>query len=336
MHREQIVEKARYKACRTKLSRNLLLVLVATLLPFVMLELGMRLYHVYVRVRSPYRQADKPGVIFVRKPHAGPEVNSLGFRDHEYETQKPAGLFRIIVLGDSITNGYRLDFEDMYTKRLESLLNAHVQRYEVISFGMNQYSTVQEVALFKELGLSMRPDLVIIAYVLNDPTPGGSINNFFMRDKATSLALEWIIRKSKAVLRVEDRYNQLKGCRYFDYYSRMHCDADKWAAVSASLRELRELSRRYDFHVLLVIFPLLENDALASFEEYRWGYIREQVIEEATRNGFSSLDLLPSFGKWQPSVLKVAPNDMLHPNKLGNQVVAPAIYRALVGLGIKK
>jgi len=336
MHREQVVEKARNKARRTKLSRNILLALVATLLPFVMTELGMRLYHVYVKVRSPYRHADNPSVIFVRKRYARQEINSLGFRDHEYVTKKPAAVFRIIVLGDSITNGYRVAFGDMYTKRLESLLNEHDGSYEVISFGMNQYSTVQEVALFKEMGLSMRPNLVIIAYVLNDPTPDGSINDFFKRDNAPSLVLEWIKRKLKAVLQVQDRHNQIKGCRYFDYYSRMHCDAEKWAAVSASLRELRELSRQYGFHVLLVIFPLLEDGAHASFEDYRWGYIHEQVIEEATRNGFSSLDLLPYFAKWQPTELKVAPTEMLHPNKLGNQIAATAIYRALVGLGLKK
>ena len=334
MQQKQGVEKARKRTHRPKLSTNLLLALAATLLPIVMIELGMRLYHVYVKIRTPYRHVDNPSIRFMRKPHANREINSLGFRDHEYVMQKPAGVFRIIVLGDSVTNGYGVAFGDMYTKRLESLLNTHDQQYEVISLGMDQYSTVQEVALFKEIGLSMSPDLVILAYVLNDPTPDGSINDFFRQDQAPSLALAWLVRQCKAVLQVRDRINRREGCRFFDYYSDMHCDADKWAAVSASLRELRELSQQYGFQVLLVVFPLLEDGADASFKNYKWGSIHEQVIEEANRNGFSSLDLLPYFAQCQPAELKIKLTDKLHPNKLGNQIAATAIFQALVGLGV--
>jgi hypothetical protein len=322
------------KLRRTKLPVNLLFALGATLLSLLMAEAGMRLYHVYVKALSHFKHADNPSVVFVRKPHADPEINSLGFRDHEYATEKPAGAYRIIVLGDSVTNGYLVQFEDMYVKRLESLLNGPGGKYEVISFGMNQYSTAQEVALFKDLGLRMRPDLVIVAYVLNDPTPDGNINDFFRRDRAPSLALEWLIRKLKILFKIPKRYNEIKGCRHFDYFSEMHCDADKWAVATASLRELGELSRKHGFQVLLVIFPLMEHDDNASFETYRWKHIHQRVTEQATENGFYSLDLLPYFAEHRPAELKAVKNDMLHPNGLANRIAAGAIHWKLIGLGI--
>ena len=51
---------------------------------------------------------------------------------------------------------------------------------------------------------------------------------------------------------------------------------------------------------------------------------------EGARNGFATLDLLPYFAQWQPADLKLGPDDMLHPNELGNEIAAAAIYRALV------
>lgn len=332
MQRKQVGEGAGNARRGGRLARNLLLSLVATLLPFVAIEFGLRLYHAYVKARSSYEHADNPSVVFVRKPHAHQEINSLGFRDYEYAIQKPPGVYRVITLGDSVTDGYGVDFGDMYTKKLESLLREHDGRYEVISFGMSQYATVQEIALFKELGVKMRPDLVIVSYVLNDPTMDGSINDFFTRDRAGSLAVEWLLRKSRELLSVRDRFDQVKGCRHFEYYSHMHCDADKRAAISASLRELRGLSRRHGFRVLLVVFPLLDDSA--SFEDYRWSQIHERIVEEAADNGFAVLDLLPYFAQLPPSQLRIAPTDMLHPNGLGNQIAATAIHRKLVGLGV--
>jgi hypothetical protein len=49
------------------LGGNLLLALAATLLPFLMLEAGMRLYHVYVKARTTLVASDNPKLIFVRR-----------------------------------------------------------------------------------------------------------------------------------------------------------------------------------------------------------------------------------------------------------------------------
>jgi lysophospholipase L1-like esterase len=310
------------------------LVVVGALLPIAMAEMGQRLYHMYVKARSPYKHATNPRLLYVGKPYASQEINALGFRDYEYTVDKPNGVFRIIVLGDSVTGGYRISFQEMYTKKLEQLLNRRPQRYEVMNFGTSQYSTVQEVALFREVGCRLSPDLVIVAYVLNDPTAAGSIHEFFQRDKAISLAWEWIMRKVEALRHVQEPFRPLEGCRYFDYYSRMHCDATKWSAVREAFQELRALSQLCSFRVLLVVFPLLENASHVSFEDYQWSFIHDRVVEEATDNEFWSLDLLPHFAHRRPEEIKISPTDQLHPNALGNEIAAAAIHRTLVDLGI--
>lgn len=122
----------------------------------------------------------------------------------------------------------------------------------------------------------------------------------------------------------------------FDYYSYMHCDAAKWAAVQAAFRELRALSQQPDFPVLLVSVPLLSEGEDASFDGYEWRPIHERVAQEATLNGFSSLDLLPHFAKRKPIELKVEEDDRLQPNGLGNQIAATAIYGELLHMGFAR
>lgn len=51
-------------------------------------------------------------------------INSFGIRDKEYSFVKPRQTYRILVLGDSFTEGYGLNIEHTFSKRLEFLLNA--------------------------------------------------------------------------------------------------------------------------------------------------------------------------------------------------------------------
>jgi hypothetical protein len=193
---------------------------------------------------------------------------------------------------------------------------------------------MQEVAAFRESGVRMNPDLVILAYVLNDATLDGGANEFFLRDRASSLALHWFMKSVGDLPVIRDRRTWLPGCRHFDYVSRAHCDADGWDRVTRALGTLRDLSRRHGFRVLLVVFPLMENGPDASYAAYKWAEIHDRVIEASTRLEFSTLDLLAVFSEWRPSELKVEPLDRVHPNSLGHRVAARAIADKLAEMGI--
>ena len=52
-------------------------------------------------------------------------TNSHGLRDREYAVEKPAGVFRIAVLGSSIDMGWGVGTEETYVNLLEDWLNAH-------------------------------------------------------------------------------------------------------------------------------------------------------------------------------------------------------------------
>src|SRR5512136_1208648 len=97
-------------------------------------------------------------------------INSQGRRDKEVSLKKPAGTFRIAILGDSVAFGARVEAKDDLATQLEWNLNARSEslHYEVLNFGVPGYGTWQELSALKEKVLAYDPDLVLLAFVMND------------------------------------------------------------------------------------------------------------------------------------------------------------------------
>ena len=94
-------------------------------------------------------------------------TNSIGMRDHEIGPKAPSTL-RILGLGDSFSYSNSVNLESTYFKRIETSLR-EVQPTEVINAAVPAYSTIQELRLFKEAGMSLDPDIVLLGfYVGND------------------------------------------------------------------------------------------------------------------------------------------------------------------------
>ncbi|MFO0982048.1 MAG: SGNH/GDSL hydrolase family protein [Planctomycetota bacterium] len=94
-------------------------------------------------------------------------TNALGFRNREIAIAKPAGLTRILCLGDSMTFGLQILREDgPYPQQLEKLLNQGepTPRYEVLNAGVSGYGTDQEVATLRTRLLGLAPDIVTIGF----------------------------------------------------------------------------------------------------------------------------------------------------------------------------
>ncbi|MBI5822217.1 MAG: SGNH/GDSL hydrolase family protein [Verrucomicrobia bacterium] len=98
-------------------------------------------------------------------------INSHGFRDREYSFEKPPGVFRIVVLGDSFVEALQVPLEKSFHKLLEARLNAAAgaRRFEVISFGMSGNGTGQELLYYRHWALRFKPDLTLVGiYWQND------------------------------------------------------------------------------------------------------------------------------------------------------------------------
>jgi len=157
------------------------LVFGALCLTFGLLEAIVRLVDAhgisYYEEVSRYRleMVADPEMIFRHRrswssTYSGVEVrlNELGLRDDPI-VQKTKREYRIVVLGDSVTFGWGVAQDQIFTSRLQRTLTEKIQRpIRVINTGVGGYNTVQENAFFKKHGLSLAPDMVILVYVTND------------------------------------------------------------------------------------------------------------------------------------------------------------------------
>jgi hypothetical protein len=100
--------------------------------------------------------------------------NSQGFRDGEHAVAKPPGVYRIVVIGDSVGAGLKVErTEDTFPPLLQQMLDARGLKSEVINLSVSGYNTQQEVELLRERGLAYSPDLVIVAYTLGRSRAAG-------------------------------------------------------------------------------------------------------------------------------------------------------------------
>jgi lysophospholipase L1-like esterase len=100
-------------------------------------------------------------------------INALGFRDRrDYTLDKPAGTFRILVLGDSVTFGHGTLDDTTYPYLLEQRLRGWRPdiKWEVWNLGVPGYNTRQELNYLEEIGPRAQPDLVIVGFLPNDFT----------------------------------------------------------------------------------------------------------------------------------------------------------------------
>jgi len=84
-------------------------------------------------------------------------INALGLRGPETTLEKPAGTFRIVVLGDSHVFGFGIPLEQHFT----TLLQGYFKDVEVLNLGVCGYGVDQMYLRLKRDGFALHPDLVI-------------------------------------------------------------------------------------------------------------------------------------------------------------------------------
>jgi hypothetical protein len=100
-------------------------------------------------------------------PFRGKLVNSnaKGIRGRqEFAYDKPAGVTRIVVLGDSFTFGEEVGDEETFSHHLQSLIPGS----EVLNMGIHGYGHDQMLLYLKEEGVKYRPDIVLLGFMPDD------------------------------------------------------------------------------------------------------------------------------------------------------------------------
>ncbi len=153
--------------------KNALVVSVAILVCLAGLELAIRLYSLVLFPRMMvlddqlgWRHARSVSKTFTNENGDSFRVvqNRFGHRGREYPLQKAPGKYRILILGDSFTEGSHVSEEDLFSARLEKAN----PRFEVLNAGVGGYGTVQEYLYFASEGVRFKPDLLLLMFFEND------------------------------------------------------------------------------------------------------------------------------------------------------------------------
>jgi lysophospholipase L1-like esterase len=308
---------------------------VSLFLSLGVLELGIRLvdplgisyYELagdYVRDKLPDDQ-----LIFRHKPSWETRYgdvlvsyNERGLRDRPI-LQKGEDEYRVLALGDSVTFGWGVDQNKTFAARLEPLLQGRLHRpVRVINSGVGGYNTVQEVTYFKQEGITLQPDLVMLTYVGNDieenkgpfdPWTASSLWGKPLPDTLkTILGKLWLYRLAHHTYRYS-ALNQLKV-----QSSNSLENGEGWRRSMSALSELVAMCEERKFP-LIVFFKRSPGE---------YGSLFDAVRQSA--HGAPVKDMGPWYEGVDESSLVNSKIDG-HPNAEGHRVMAEHMAEDIVG-----
>lgn len=97
-------------------------------------------------------------------------INSAEMRDREHPLDKPAGVYRIAVLGDEYSEAFDVPIQRTWWWQLPRALQAcgSSRPVEVLNFGVAGYGTAQEMVMLETTAMRYQPDLVLLQFSPND------------------------------------------------------------------------------------------------------------------------------------------------------------------------
>ena len=228
----------------------------------------------------------------------------------------PSGGRRILFLGGSIALGWGVPEEQTVEARLETMLRQAGQQAQVLNGGVGNYNTERYVSrFFKELE-PLQPTDIVVHYFLRDaedlPAGGG---NVFLQHSELAVT-SWI-----AYHRLADRSGELS---LVDHYRAAYDpQAPGFLRMQEKLKELAAYAASKHVRLFFAMTPDVHN-----LVDYKFDFVHETMRQIAEADGFVYVDLLPAMRGRQPQELYAMPGDP-HPNALGHQLMAEAIFPAV-------
>jgi lysophospholipase L1-like esterase len=289
--------------------------------------------------RARYRDAGVARVdeVAARAPFAVElRFNSLGFRGDEFGPKRP-GVRRVMVLGDSFTEGQGVKAADAYPRILEGLLNASEPgRWEVLGCGRRGADFPELYRSFETL-LAYEPDVVVYGMVLNDPIQSAAFHarqaylNDWINDRSRMLeapaSYQLGFSSSRVVAFARERVQSYRVGRdttrwYLDMYGELNRDG--WRETQALLVKMDRAMRARGGTFLVALWPLM----VGLDDRYPFESVHATIARSCRASGIALHDLLPALAGRPAASLWVHPVD-LHPNEIAHRLAAAELAPAV-------
>ena len=243
-------------------------------------------------------------------------TNRWAMRDRDYERERPAGTYRIALLGDSQAMGGgtedRLTFENVAEDRLNAAGDAPQRRYEILNFSVAGYGPAARLWLLERSVWAFAPDAVIVTGVddltwITREVAGGAAGRYAqpfpaMAAAARAAGIDAKTPYEVAMARITPHREQV---------------------LRAIYERFARGCRDHGARPIAAFIPQPRVEAPEAMVGIR------RQIEIAREAGFDTIDLLDTFaGVSDLAPLWVAPWDR-HPNARGHAMLAERLYQAL-------
>lgn len=288
-------------------------------------------------------------------------VNSRGFRGREVDLPKPPNRFRTVIVGDSLTLGWGMNDDETYAAKLEHLMRSRLsdEAVDVVNLGIGGYNTRQEVTFLERHVDTLRPDLVLVGFYLNDVPEILADNGPAVREVAegggagADERLRYMnptpsgwwhrqVRKSRLLYIAARAFNRVRGAgeqgrSQFELEMALleGIESERleraWGKVAEQFIRLGALAGDKRFTVGIVVLPCREQVAA----EARSTAYLDRLRSLAEANGFHLIDPVPLMREraTAPHDLYI-PYDRNHPSAEGHALIAQAVHRYLVDNGL--
>lgn len=259
------------------------------------------------------------------------QINSLGLRDEEAELEKKEKR-RILMLGDSFTEGTGVKQEETFSVLLEKALGI-----EVVNAGVSGYSTLQEYLWLKERGLKLQPDLIILNVNETDFSEAAKYHSIWKQSGYTNLRLDKpsFLASIRLVQLMRERLEKLLKPRPPAVFG---VSEAYWQLVKSDIARINFLTSGKNIPLLVVWQPHGQQVSATAWGEGRLVHgfevgkkyptdIPKWLDDLAQQKGFDFLDLSPAFEATDAAQLYF-PYDG-HWTAAGHKLAVETIYKTL-------
>jgi lysophospholipase L1-like esterase len=261
------------------------------------------------------------------------ETNSAGFRGPERALEKAPGVFRVIVIGDSIAMGTGVLYEETYAARLETELALRFpdRSVEVLDIGLAGLNAPAIVRRFEQKGLRYAPDLVVYGYTLNDIEGKDyrrSADPGFTGPLAAWQSPVYAWRYLRPRLNsLRELLGSPRGSYSFELDDNYFRNPEAWQDVQDAFERLAQLARGRGLCVVMLVHTKLYSLGWL----HPFGRHYELVAESAREQGFHVIQSWPAFEGRSGSELRLNAIDS-HPNASGHALLFEALRDGLESL----
>jgi lysophospholipase L1-like esterase len=350
------------------------------MMPLLVIEIGLRAvgYNPFGELANGRELILRPSSVKERIYEATPlsggyawgtdvRINSHGFRDKDYQLQKPAGTSRVAIIGDSVAFGNSLRPDESFVRRFDELARQRGRAVEVLNLALGGYDTLQEVATLEDIGLQFAPDVVVVGYVVNDVEVASTNVQYILRARKYGSPIYRIrllqfvrSRLDTALLGQDNELANLEtnfAVDNRDYIAdtagdeelagimgRLKAEMETHGSAASRFNVANYLSHarigklRYALDKLRGLqrqhgFRVLVVIIPYLVEEKRYDstyrLIYDIVEHESTRAGFEVIRVEGPFEAAGHDQLIIAGWDRIHPNAMGHTLIAEALYKHL-------